>query len=181
MVVILNDEITKSNIRNISVVHSTWEEAEIQQADVAICVQVLHSIKYVRPFIDKMLDKTREKILIILDDNPPHTQTDSLWPDIHGEERRKLPSFRELMSVFWGMNIFPDIEMLPIRQHRGFSDHENALNQIGSRLFLETDSCKYRRLGKMLPDALAYHDGRLRIKKTLPQRPALITVNVNKS
>jgi hypothetical protein len=181
MVVILNDEITKSNIRNISVVHSTWEEAEIQQADVAICVQVLHSIKYVRPFIDKMLDKTREKTLVILDDNPPHTQADSLWTDIHGEERRRLPSFRELMSVFWSMGIFPALEMFPVKQQRGFSDYESALKQISSRLFLEVNSCKYRRLQQILPDTLAYHNGRLRIKHALPQRPALITISIDRS
>ena len=126
---VLVEEAQRHRRDNIDLVASTWEEAEVAPVDVVICVQVLYTVRDIVAFVRKLEAHAREKVLVVLGENPPYTQSNPLWPMVHGQERLKLPSLRELIPLLWDMDIYPDLEMLPPQSPRGFESREGAVEQ----------------------------------------------------
>ena len=58
------------------------------------------------------------------------------------------------MQVLWEMGIYPDLEMLPPQEPRGFERRERALQQMRPRLMVEPASDGERRLEVVLTDML---------------------------
>lgn len=172
---VLEEEARRHSRDNISLVASTWEEAEVEPADVVMCVQVLYTVRDIVGFIRKLEAHARERVLVVLGENPPYTQSNPLWPAVHGQERLKLPSLRELMGVLWDMDIYPDLEMLPAQEPRGFESRENALQQTRNRLMVEPGTDGERRLKAALDDMLEESDGRFVIKGASTFYPALVS------
>ncbi|MFH1560840.1 MAG: class I SAM-dependent methyltransferase [Chloroflexota bacterium] len=174
MVSILEEEARRMQRDNIVLVPSSWEEAEVAPADIVLCVQVLYTVKDIVPFLRKLETHAREKVLVVLYENPPQFQAHPLWPGVHGEERLKLPCLKELMQVLWEMDIYPDLEMLTPQEHRGFESRERALQQLRPRLLVAPGSDGERRLEEVLADMLEEVDGRFKIRSLPPFRPALV-------
>ena len=171
----LEEEARRHQRDNISLVASTWEEAEVEPADVVMCVQVLYTVRDIVGFIRKLEAHARERALVVLGENPPYTQSNPLWPIVHGQERLKLPSLRELIPLLWDMGIYPDLEMLPAQEPRGFESRENALQQTRNRLMLESGGEGERRLNAALDDALEEVDGRFVIRGAPTFYPGLVS------
>ena len=172
---ILEEEAGRMRRDNVVLVASTWEEAEVEPADIVLCVQVLYTVRDVVSFISKLEAHAREKVLVVLYENPPHTQANPLWPGVHGQTRLKLPSLRELVQVLWEMGIYPDMEMLPTQEPGGFESRERALEQLRPRLMVEPGSDGERRLEEVLTDVLEEVDGRFKIRGVPTYRPALVS------
>ncbi len=172
---VLEEEARRHSRDNLSLVASTWEEAEVEPADVVMCVQVLYTVRDIVGFIRKLEAHARERALVVLGENPPYTQSNPLWPAVHGQERLKLPSLRELMGVLWDMDIYPDLEMLPAQEPRGFESRENALRQTRNRLMVEPGTDGERRLKEALDDMLEEADGRFVIRGAPTFYPALVS------
>ena len=172
---VLQEEAERLRRDNISLVASTWEDAEVEPADVVICVQVLYTVRDVEGFISKLAAHARERVLVVLGEYPPYTQSNPLWPLVHGEARLDLPSFRDLMRVLWEMGVNADLEMLPAQEPRGFESRARALEQTKPRLFVEAGGDGERRLSQALDEMLEESDGRFRIRGAPVFRPALIS------
>jgi SAM-dependent methyltransferase len=172
---ILEQEAHRVERNNIRLVPSTWEDAEVEAADVVLCVQVLYTVRDVVPFLRKLEARAREKVLVVLYENPPQFQAHPLWPGVHGEERLKLPCLKELMQVLWEMGIYPDLEMLTPQEPRGFDSLYRAIEQMGPRLLVAPGSHGDGLLAQALTDMLEERDGRLKIRGVPPFRPALVS------
>ncbi len=173
---VLQEEATRLGRDNVSLIASTWEDAEVEPADVVVCVQVLYTVRDIEGFIGKLEAHARERVLVVLGEYPPYTQSNPLWPLVHGEARLDLPSFRDLMSVLWQMGLNPDLEMLPPQEPRGLDSREQALEQTRSRLFVEAGGEGERRLAQALDEMLEEcKDGRFRIRGAPVFRPALVS------
>jgi SAM-dependent methyltransferase len=172
---ILEEEAKSMGRENVVLVTSTWEEAEVEPADVVLCVQVLYTVKDIVPFISKLGAHAREKVMVVLYENPPHTQANPLWPRVHGQARLKLPSLKELVQLLWDMGIYPDVEMQAPQEARGFESLERALEQLRPRLFVEPGSDGERRLEEVLKEMLDEVDGRFRIRGGPIYRPTLVS------
>ena len=175
MASILEEEAQRAQRDNIVLVASSWEEVETEAADIVLCVQVLYTAKDVVPFVRKLEAHAREKVLVVLFENPPQFQAHPLWPGVHGQARLRLPCLRELMQVLWEMDIFPDLEMLTPQESRGFESRERALQQMGPRLLVAPGTEGERRLEEVLVDMLDEVDGRFKIRGVPPFRPALVS------
>ena len=58
---------------NITIVASTWEDAEVAPADLVICCHVLYGIENPMPFIAKLERSARERVFIMLRESDlPH-------------------------------------------------------------------------------------------------------------
>ncbi len=173
---VLREEAERLGRNNVSLVASTWEDAEVELADVAMCVQVLYTVRGVQEFIRKLEAHARERVIVVLGECPPYTQSNPLWPLVHGEPRLELPSHRELMRLLWEMGVNPDLEMLPPQEPRGFESRERALEQTRPRLFVEPGGEGERRLARALDELLEESgDGRFRIRGAPVFRPALVS------
>ena len=172
---ILEEEANRVQRDNIVLVASSWEEADIEAADIVLCVQVLYTVKDIVPFVRKLEAHARERVLVVLYENPPQFQAHPLWPGVHGQERLKLPCLLEFMQVLWELGLYPDLEMLPPQEPRGFESRERALRQMRPRLLVAAGSDGERRLEEVLRDELEEVDGRFKIRGVPPFRPALIS------
>jgi SAM-dependent methyltransferase len=172
---ILVEEARNAGQINIELVPSTWEDARVEVADIVLCVQVLYTVRDVVPFLTKLESHAREKVLVVLFENPPQFQAHPLWPKVHGQERLKLPCLKELMAVLWEMGIYPDLEMLEPQVPRGFDSPERALAQLRPRLLVPPGSHGERRLEEALAETLEDVDGRFKIRGLEPFRPALVS------
>ena len=172
---ILEQEVRRMERDNVRLVPSTWEEAKVEPADVVMCVQVLYTVRDIVPFLGKLQSHAREKVLVVLYENPPQFQAHPIWPGVHGEERLKLPCLRELMPVLWEMGIYPDLEMLTPQEPRGFDSLYRAMEQMAPRLLVSPGSQGEGLLAQALTDLLEERDGRLKIRGVPPFRPALVS------
>lgn len=172
----LEQQAREHGIGNITLVRSSWEEAEVAPADLTLCCNVLYTIQEIGPFLRKLESHARRRVLIILYNAPPQSQIYPLWQEIHGEERISLPSLPELEPVLAELGIAAQIEMLLPQPARGFDSLEEAEEQLARRLYLPEDSDKKARLISILPERLEEdQDGTFRIRGTEPLRPALIS------
>ena len=163
------------DIHNVSLVEGRWEEAEVARADVVLCAHVLYTTRDIEPFLRKLEAHARERVLIVLFGSPPQSQIYSLWKRVHGEERLPLPSVPKLEEVLHELGINAQREMLPPHPHRGFDSFQQALEQLGRRLYLAPGSQKISLLERVLPEILEETDGVFRILGAQPLEPALLS------
>ncbi len=175
MVQVLTQQVSELSISNVSVVQSTWEEAMVGPADVALCCHVLYVVKEIESFVRKLESHARETVLVVLFDSSPQASIYPVWKQVHGEERLSLPALPEFLEVLSELGIDPAVEMLPPQQARGFDSQDHALEELTRRLYLAPGSPEMADLEAALPDLLEETDGDLTIKGSQPHQPALVS------
>ena len=171
---VLIQQASEFSIDNISLVPKKWEDAEVAAADVVLCCHVLYVVPEIESFVRKMESHARGRVLVVLYDFPPQSQIYPLWKRIHGVERIPLPSLPEFQEVLAELGIDAQVEMLPPQTARGFDSREQALEQLGRRLYLAPDTRQMTELEYMLPDLLEDVDGTLVIRGSQPHEPGLV-------
>ena len=172
---ILKEEAERINAHNIVLVPCRWEDASVVPTDIVLCIQVLHTVSDIVPFVRKLQKNALKKVFVVLHENPPYTQANPLWPEVHGQPRLKLPSIMEFIQVLWEIGIYPDLEMLSPQEPRGFASPDSALQQMRPRLLVEPASKAEKRLQNVLEYMLYEDDGRFKIKGASTARPGLIS------
>ncbi len=175
MASVLEDQARQFGIENVTVVRSQWEDAEIDAGDVAICAHVVYVVRDIGAFLRKLEAHARDRVMLVLFNASPQSQTYSLWQRIHGKERLALPSLPQLRDVLAELDIDAQVDPLPPQNPRGFDSMESALDQLSSRLYLADGSKEYIRLERMLPDILIEEAGTFRIKDAEPIYPVIVS------
>ena len=161
-------------IRNVTLVEATWEEAEVEPADLVNCVHVVYTVREIEHFVKKLEAHARERVLVVLFKAPPQSQIYPLWKLVHGEERLPLPGLPEFGTILKELGIDYQVEMLPTSDSRGYDSSEQALELLSQRLYLSPDSEKRGQLGRSLPELLVEEDGAFRVRDARPLEPALV-------
>lgn len=174
MVNALRAQAASEGLGNISVVHSSWQNAEAPSVDIAICCHVVYTVTDVDVFLNKLTSHAR-KVILVLYDSPPQSQLQQVWKEVHGEDRLRLPSLPELREVLDEMGIEAQIEPIMVRPSRGYTDMERALSQIAERLYIGPDDEKMGRLEKLLPDLLEEQQGELRVRGAPSMVPHMVS------
>ncbi len=169
------EEADNHDIRNVTLVESTWEDAEVEPADIVLCSHVVYTARRIDTFLQKLTDHARECVLVILHWDPPQHRAYPLWPYIHGETRLPLPAGPQLLEVLDEMNISYTLEDLPTPELHGFQTPDEAWQQTRGMLFLTEGSEKDNLLRSTIEDHLEQRDGELYLKDAKPMRPVLIT------
>ena len=172
---VLQQQARDSGISNVTLVESGWAEADVDVGDIVLCTHVLYVVAEIEPFVRKLEAHARERVLVVLFEAPPQSQTYHLWPRIHGEARIPLPSLPEFREVMAQLDIDAQVEMLATQPPRGFEDRQQALDQLAGRLYLSPGSRQMAVLEEILPDLLEDIDGTLVIRGSQPLQPALIS------
>ena len=175
MASVLRQQSEEHGIANVSLVQARWEEAEVGQADIMLCIHVLYVVRDIKHFVRKLSTHGREWVVVVLFRSPPQSQLYRLWKLVHGEERLPLPGLPDLDDVLQEMEIDAHLEMLPPQSSRGYEDAQQALEQIAGRLYLTPDSEKWRTLERALPDLLEETDGTFKIEGIPALEPGLLS------
>ena len=161
-------------IKNISVVQSTWQDAEVERVDIIICCHVVYTVPDIELFVRKLNDHA-DKIIVVLYDAPPQSQIHAVWKQVHDEDRLFLPSLPELKEVLNELGIVANFEQLPARPSRGYSSFEEAEEQLTGRLFLQPNSPKIENLRRLLPQLLEDVDGEFQVRGSRTLTPYLVS------
>ena len=169
------EEAAAHNIKNVTLVESMWEDAEVGPAHVVLCSHVIYTARHVDQFVRKLAHHANAKVLVILHWDPPQHRAYRLWPDVHGETRLPLPAGPQLLEVLDEMGISYNVEDLPTPDFHGFQTSDEAWQQTRGMLFLTEGSEKDRLLRSTIKNHLEERNGQLYLKDSKPMRPVLIT------
>jgi SAM-dependent methyltransferase len=112
---------------NVTVVASTWEDAEVAPADLVICAHVLYGVKDPVPFITKLDASARERVFVML------RESRAVHPAVRVRERilansgPREPRFNELFMLLRQMGIAPDVTFLSYPFVVHYVDMEEAV------------------------------------------------------
>ncbi len=149
---------------NVTGVNSGWESARVDSADLVLCSHVVYGVVDVGPFIRKLQDHARRRVVMVSFVDSPQAGVAPLWEPVYGEERVNLPALPELMNVLWEMGIYPSVRMLPPSGPQSFESVEAAVEEVGGRLFIGSDTGRRRRLAESIEGYLEAVEGGYRIR-----------------
>jgi 2-polyprenyl-3-methyl-5-hydroxy-6-metoxy-1,4-benzoquinol methylase len=166
------------NVNNVSVVPSTWEEAEVDAHDLVVCAHVVYTVTEIESFIRKLTAHARKTVALISFERPATSSYLPLWSYIHAEERLELPTLPQIESLLSEMGI--EFKFTPLKEWapRPFKTREQAQEECQARLFISPDSEKSRLLSDVLEDSLVEVEGGFRLKWATPHRPNIVSWNV---
>jgi SAM-dependent methyltransferase len=112
---------------NMTVVASTWEDAEVAPADLVICCHVLYGIADPEPFIRKLDRNARERVFVMLRESDlPHPAA-AIRRRLHGDAGPRFPRFSDLFMLLMQIGIAPDVTFLRYPILNRYASLEEAL------------------------------------------------------
>jgi SAM-dependent methyltransferase len=131
---------------NMTVIASTWQDAEVAKADLVICCHVLYGIEEPVPFIAKLQASARERVFIMLREGPvPHPAT-LLRERLTGGPGLPVPQFSDLFMLLMQMDIAPDVTFVRYPVVNRYIDMDEALNDCRMLVGSEWDETRARTL-----------------------------------
>ncbi|HEX6548534.1 MAG TPA: class I SAM-dependent methyltransferase [Candidatus Dormibacteraeota bacterium] len=118
---------------NLTVIASSWEDADPAPADLVICSHVLYGVAEVAPFLEKLEARARERVFVYLRDCQMSLPSEALWRRLAGS-RARMPEFRDLYLVLRGMGVAPDVTMVEYAASRRYPDLEAAVEEVSAAL-----------------------------------------------
>ena len=168
MITQLRESAAGAGIENVSVTQATWEKAEVDAADIALCAHVVYGVADIEPFIRKLEAHAKSLVVVLAFVESPMNRISRFWEPVHGEERIDMPALPELVNVLWEMGIYPDVQMLgPVLPDR-FEDRDVALTQLRNRLYVRAGSPQDARLQAAMDGLLEDLDGGVAVKGVPP-------------
>ena len=115
------------HVDNMTVIASTWQDAEVAPANIVICCHVLYGIDEPVPFIAKLQASARDRVFIMLRQGSlPHPAT-QLRQKLLGTPDLPVPQFSELFMLLTQMGIAPDVTFVRYPVVNRYKDIEEAM------------------------------------------------------
>ncbi len=115
---------------NITVVASSWEDAEVAPADLVVCSHVLYGIADPVPFISKLEAAARERVFVMMRESDlPHPAAE-VSRRLQRQAGSRLPRFSELFMLLLQMGIAPDVDFISYPISTRYSDFEEAVADV---------------------------------------------------
>jgi SAM-dependent methyltransferase len=138
----------EAGITNARWIGADWLEAGAVEGDVSLVVNVTYFVRDAVPFLEKLVEASRERVIICTSITPPPNQGARLFELTYGESQAPVPDYRQLLGVLWEMGIVPDVRVL----------HDARASALGS-VYPDRDAA----LGSLEdPQREASESGRLR-------------------
>src|SRR5579864_5899410 len=112
---------------NMTVVASTWQDAEVAPADLVICSHVLYGVADVEPFIAKLDRCARERVFVMLRESElPHPAA-VIRKRLQGDGGPPMPRFSDLFMLLLAIGIAPDVKFLSYNSVTRYANLDEAL------------------------------------------------------
>jgi SAM-dependent methyltransferase len=112
---------------NMTIVASTWEDAEVAPADLVICCHVMYGVEEPVPFIAKMERSARERIFVMLREAPMIHPSTVIRERMVGGKEPRLPRFSDLFMLLMQLSIAPDVTFIRYPIVQRYADIDEAL------------------------------------------------------
>ena len=154
MLLELQDSCEEAKIENVSSVFGLWEDAVIDIHEGALCSHVTYGIENIGKFLENVNQYASKRVVIIAFMKSPQAHLESLWREVHEEERVHLPGVPELMDVLWQLEIAPELSII---EHLGphiYGSEEDAISDLRRRLYVNQGTRKDEILTRVLKSDL---------------------------
>lgn len=173
MLAILRRHARERGITNVTTVHRGWEDADVTPADVVICSFVLPVIADAGPFVRKLHQHARRRVLLYLGAWCTDAAVDPLWRHFHGEPRRPPPTYLDAMAlVEEETGVRPRARVVELATRGRFDTVADAVADYRDWLLLPDTKAVRRELAALLESWLVRRGGALR--PPLRTTPAVI-------
>jgi SAM-dependent methyltransferase len=158
----LQEAIREAGVTNIEVVDATWQDANVDRADLVLCAHVLYPIADVAPFIQKLDAHACRACFIALRDVIPEPEPlGRLWEQFHHEPRYLQPGYLEAYALIYELGIRANVRVSKVSGPSwSFYDLDSAVDSAREHLILpespEIDAALLREL-----EASLLQDGEL--------------------
>ncbi len=143
---------------NMTVVASTWEDADVAQADLVICCHVLYGVADPVRFIQKLDATGRERVFVMMRESELPHAAGLVRKRLHGEAGPRMPRFSDLFMLLIQMGIAPDVAFLRYPIVTRYADFDEALADCRA---LAGDPWDEKVAREVLAGALEVEDGEL--------------------
>ena len=97
---------------NMTIVASTWEEAEVAPADLVICSHVIYGVAEPVPFLEKMQRSARERVFVMMRETDlPHPAAE-IRRRLLGDSGPRLPRFSDLFMLLLQIGVAADVDFI---------------------------------------------------------------------
>jgi SAM-dependent methyltransferase len=115
---------------NMTVVASTWEDAEVAPADLVICCHVLYGVAEPAPFIAKLERSARDRVFVMLRESElPHPAA-AIRRRLLGDAGPRMPRFSDLFMLLLQLEIAPDVTFLRYTSVTRYADLDEGLTDV---------------------------------------------------
>jgi SAM-dependent methyltransferase len=174
MLNVLREGMAEHHISGIRVINGRWPEVSNGiQGDVALISHIGYDVEDIGPFLDAMETAARRVCVAVLLEQPPPTEADRLWPEVHGVTRAALPSLPEFLALLLSRNRFFEVQLVE-RAPQTYADPDQPLTWLRQQLWTKLDSPKDLKLQQVLRERLREHDGRYALNWD-PVRVGIVT------
>ena len=112
---------------NMTLVASTWEDAEVAPADLVICCHVMYGVADPVPFLAKMNALARERVFVMMRESELPHPVRVVRQRLLGNEGPRLPKFSELFMLLLQMGIAPDVDYVRYPMVNRYAGMDEAL------------------------------------------------------
>ena len=172
---LLKTRVVEFGFTNVTSVHERWEEAEVSSADVTLCSWALHHVVEAAPFVRKLEERARDRVVILETMETPGSQIAPFYERVHGTRLTALPGVRQLLNLLWSMDIFPDVTMLSPEIPVLDADLSSTLEKLRRMLAVEEGTDADERLRAAADELLEESSEGLTVKGASMRRQAIIT------
>ena len=112
---------------NMTVIASTWEDAEVARADLVICSHVMYGVAEPVPFLEKLQKAARERVFVMMRETDlPHPAAE-LRKRLIGDSGPRLPRFSELFMLLLQIGVAADVDFIRYPIVTRYASMEEAL------------------------------------------------------
>ena len=172
---LLKSRAAEFGFANVAAIHERWEDAEVAPVDVAICSLVLHHVLEAPPFVRKLEECAKDRVIILEMVETPGALTVPFYKRVYGRAPTQLPGVPKVLNLLWAMNIFPDVKMLSPEIPVLDADRDSALERLQQMLGVEEGSEADGRLRAAADDLLEETGEGLTVRGVKMRRQAIIT------
>ena len=107
------DAAAEAGISNAQFIQSDWLDSRGLTSDLVVTSNVTYFLRDVVPFIKKMEETAKRRVIMTVWSVPPHSQNAAIFRLVYDEEQEAVPGHQQLLAVLWEMGILPDVRVLP--------------------------------------------------------------------
>src|SRR5947209_871775 len=156
----LRQDAADKDLRNISYVQTTWQEApDYLQADIVICSHVIYPIRDIDPFLLKLQGATLQGCYIYVRATHIDALTAGFWQHFHHDERCLPPSYIHVLDVLYEIGIFANVEIVSLPPSLRYPSLDVAVSEMTEQLILPEDEKTRVELRALLDEWLVEMDG----------------------